>query len=238
MSRIVYSTSLRRHMNHLGHKPFYRRPLLWVALFLINAFLAVSFFYKIPLDTLWTVLPQAKATQRPSSVVAVNPPNGNDIVAKVAVEPEDPRQGKAAIFIAKEFHIAREAAEQVVRITFKVSKKYKIDPLLMLAMMGVETRFNPWAESSVGALGLTQVLPEFHPEKVAQMEKSNGHILNLADNVEFGLRSFSEYHKKFNGNDTMALQQYNGSLYDPNTAYSRKVFGLRSKISQFVVGQG
>lgn len=62
----------------------------------------------------------------------------------------------------------------------------------------------------------------------------SGHILNIADNIELGARIFSEYLRKFDGNSTKALQQYNGSLGDPRQGYSKRVLSLRSKIASAI----
>lgn len=238
MSRIVYSTSLSSHLNNaLGRKPFYRRPLPWLLLLLVNALLLYCFIGKVPLDALWRVLPQAKATQRSGSQISAEAERaGPALEAKLAVlaAPVDPRQARAASYIAKKYHIAHEAAEHIASEAFKAGKRHHVDPLIMLAVIGVESHYNPLAESSVGALGLTQALPEFHPDKVAQIERQEGHILNIADNIELGSRIFSEYSQRFKGDEMMALQQYNGSLDDPTRAYSRKVLELRAELKRSV----
>lgn len=240
MSRIVYSTSLRKNLNRsLGRKPFYRRPGPWAAVALSNVALALCFYGQIPLDSLWRFLPQAKATQRPSLSGA--PQELASPVAApaqaVKIEPPrrlDPRQARAAAWVSKRFHIAQEAAEHITREVFKSAKAHNFDPLLMLAIIGVESRYNPLAESSVGAMGLTQALPEFHPDKIAVISRREGHILNISDNIEFGSRVFGEYNRRFKGDSTLALQQYNGSLDDPRRAYSRKVLELRAQIAKSV----
>lgn len=244
MSRIVYSTSLRKNLNRsLGRKPFYRRPGPWAGVILSNAVLALCLYGKVPLDSLWRLLPQAKATPRPSlaqtpveAAAALSPAQA--LVEAARVEPPkarpDPREARAAAWISKRYYIAKEAADHIAREAFKAAKIHKVDPLLMLAIMGVESRYNPLAESSVGAMGLTQVLPEFHPDKVAVISRREGHILNISDNIEFGTRTFAEYSRRFKGDSTLALQQYNGSLDDPRRAYSRKVLALRAQMAKGV----
>ncbi|MCP2871745.1 transglycosylase SLT domain-containing protein, partial [Salmonella enterica subsp. enterica serovar Typhimurium] len=50
---------------------------------------------------------------------------------------------------------------------YAAASRYKLDPLLLIALISVESAFNPTAESAWGAQGLTQVIPKYHPEKLA-----------------------------------------------------------------------
>ena len=83
--------------------------------------------------------------------------------------------------------------------------------------MDVESRFDRYAVSSAGAVGLMQVMP-FWP---SQLGMSNEQLIRVADNVRMGTTILGYYLRKERGNYARALQRYNGSLGRPD--YSDKV---------------
>jgi soluble lytic murein transglycosylase-like protein len=242
MSRIVFANHLQKTIVGLDRPaPVYARPRVWLMLGLLNVslFFAAAMSWKI--DSLWTVLPAAKAYPIPSLSSAAlsastlsNMPPPVAIPAVLRVEPLDPSAQKAAQYISKTYHIAKEASELIAREAFKAGKENHVDPLLVLAIIAVESRFNPISESQAGALGLTQAMPESHPEKVALLQKDQGHILNISDNIKLGTKIIGEYMKRFDNNAVLALQQYNGSLQDTSRSYSKHVLELRAKIGRAV----
>ncbi|MCV5245983.1 transglycosylase SLT domain-containing protein, partial [Escherichia coli] len=77
-------------------------------------------------------------------------------------------QKNVADHVSRRHRVAKVAVEQYVTDIYAAASRYKIDPLLMVALISVESAFNPTAESAWGAQGLTQVIPKYHPEKLAQ----------------------------------------------------------------------
>lgn len=228
MSRIVFAKDLRKTLNVGADKaPIYARKSVWIPLALFNLVLAIAFGMSWRMDSVWSVLPQAKAYTIP---VAAEQQSARPIPAKP--EPLDKKAQKAAEYIATTYHIAREASELIVRESVKAGKANSVDPILILAIIGVESRFNPISESQAGALGLTQTMAEYHPEKVAKIVNDQGHILNIADNIQLGSKIIGEYMRKYGNNETLALQQYNGSLNDKSRAYSSRVLELKSKFDR------
>lgn len=236
MSRIVFASELRKVIGNKGAMPapFYARPKFWVPLVLLNCALVGS------IAAPWTSAPTAIAEpMRAPALAAPAAPDKAEIAAAApkpkpkaepAREPLTPQGQRAAQYIAKNYHIAREAAQLIVQEAFKAGKAHRVDPLLLLAIIGIESRYNPLSESEAGALGLTQAMPESHPEKVAAIAKQQGHILNIGDNIELGAKVIGEYLRKFDNNSVLALQQYNGSLNDSSRFYSSKVLALRAKM--------
>jgi soluble lytic murein transglycosylase-like protein len=229
MSRIVFAKDLRKTLNAGADKaPLYARKSIWIPLVLFNIALAIAFGMSWRMDTVWSVLPQAKAYAIPAPAIE------RQSVQQIPAKPEalDKRAQKAAEYIATTYHIAREASELIVRESVKAGKANSVDPILILAIIGVESRFNPISESQAGALGLTQTMAEYHPEKVAKIVSEQGHILNIADNIQLGSKIIGEYMRKYGNNETLALQQYNGSLNDKSRAYSNRVLELKSKFDK------
>jgi hypothetical protein len=84
-----------------------------------------------------------------------------------AANPSDlPKQQAAvAMWLSKKYRVAPEPISALVNEAFNLGKKTKLDPTLILAVMAVESGFNPFAQSHVGAQGLMQVLTRVHSEK-------------------------------------------------------------------------
>lgn len=62
--------------------------------------------------------------------------------------------------------LPEHTARQIVDHAYWHSEQLKLDPMLVLAMMKVESGFNTRAKSSEGAQGLLQVLPRYHRDKL------------------------------------------------------------------------
>lgn len=84
-----------------------------------------------------------------------------------AANPSDlPKQQAAvAMWLSKKYRVAPEPLSALVNEAYSLGKKTKLDPTLILAVMAVESGFNPFAQSNVGAQGLMQVLTRVHTEK-------------------------------------------------------------------------
>ena len=231
MSHIVFAPHLRNTLNNSdgASRPFFARPSVWIVMLTLNLALAAAITMSWKPDSVWALLfPQAKAYAIAKSRMPAAP--ASPASETLPIEPAlDPQAQKAAEYIASTYHIAKEASELIVRECFKSGKENSVDPLLVLAIIGVESGFNPISESEAGALGLTQTMPESHPEKIATIQKDQGHILNITDNIRLGTKIIGEYMRKFGNNPVLALQQYNGSLKDKTRVYSTKVLELRAK---------
>lgn len=82
-----------------------------------------------------------------------------------------------------------------------------LDPQLVLSLITVESRFNKYAISSAGALGLMQVMPFW----LRQIGSSEQNLLDMQTNIRFGCTILRLYVQKEQGNIFMALGRYNGS---------------------------
>jgi soluble lytic murein transglycosylase-like protein len=101
--------------------------------------------------------------------------------------------------------------EQILHHVHCEAKRVDVPPELVLAVMDVESRFDRYAVSSAGAVGLMQVMP-FWPRELGM---SNEQLVRIADNVRMGTTILGYYLRKERGNYQRALQRYNGSLGRP-----------------------
>jgi len=82
-----------------------------------------------------------------------------------------------------------------------------LPPDLVLALIEVESRFDPWAVSSVGAVGLMQVMP-FWPRQLGVQNE----LVRVAPNIRMGCEILRYYLRVENHNWPRALARYNGSV--------------------------
>ena len=86
---------------------------------------------------------------------------------RIAANPKQlPRQQAAVTFwLSRKYGVAPEPLSVLVAEAFEIGQKVKLDPTLILAVMAIESGFNPFAQSPVGAQGLMQVMTQVHQEK-------------------------------------------------------------------------
>ena len=160
---------------------------------------------------------------------AAAPSAGASAVQTAAVENVlEPEQRAVAAFIARRYRIAERAVAGFVATAYRAGAQYSIDPLLILAVMAVESGYNPVAKSVVGAKGLMQVLPRFHLEKLADHGGETA-LLEPEVNILVGTRILREYLDRFRDVES-ALQMYVGSLDNPTSQYAKKVLAERARI--------
>lgn len=136
-------------------------------------------------------------------------------------------------FLAKRFRVAEEATAVYVAAAWRAGAEHRVDPLLILAVVAVESRFNPIAESVMGAKGLMQVIPKFHFEKIAVHGGADA-LLDPEVNIYVGAQILREY-QRLMGNTEGALQMYAGALDEPGAQYAGKVLGERTRLEQMLV---
>lgn len=88
------------------------------------------------------------------------------------------------------------------------AKRLELPPALVMAVIDVESRFNRWATSSAGAVGLMQVMP-FWPSKLGMQ---NHQLVDITHNIRMGCTILKYYLEHEHGDYARALARYNGSL--------------------------
>lgn len=145
---------------------------------------------------------------------------------------EDARHVALAEYLAKRYKVAQDLTLDFVRIAHAEGARVGLDPLLVMAVISVESRFNPIAESVVGAKGLMQIIPRFHADKFAPFGGERA-VFEPEANIRVGTRILKEYLAK-TGNLGIALQMYAGALNDDNDTYTTKVLGEKQRLQQVV----
>ena len=138
-----------------------------------------------------------------------------------------------AEFIARRYRVAEAASATYVSSAYRSGVEFSLDPLLILAVMAVESSYNPVAESRVGARGLMQIIPRWHPEKLLEHGGEYA-LLDPEVNIQVGARILREYMARA-GEMQAALQMYNGALDEPTARYAGKVLAEKARLRQFLV---
>jgi len=89
------------------------------------------------------------------------------ILRATAIDPKDLTQQQAAvaIWLSRRYRVAPEPISRLVKEAWSVGNKVGLEPTLILSIMAIESSFNPFAQSSVGAQGLMQVMTQVHDDK-------------------------------------------------------------------------
>jgi soluble lytic murein transglycosylase-like protein len=186
---------------------------------------AICAFLLIPLP-LEPGLPALPAL--PSLVIdqLVAEPAKKEETKPVADAPLNREQQAVAEHISKRYRVAEDAIAQFVAIAYRAGEQHRVDPLLILAVMAIESRYNPVAESVVGARGLMQVIPKYHPEKL-DAHGGEDVLLEPEVNILVGAQILREYQRRFGDTET-ALQVYAGAFDEPTSRYANKVFAEKA----------
>lgn len=173
------------------------------------------------------VLPLEAPAPVQATPAEIAQPAGEPTVPAAVVEtPLEREQRVVAEYIAKRYRIADDAAGHFVAVAYRAAELHRLDALLILAVMAIESRYNPVAESVMGAKGLMQVIPKYHQEKLLD-HGGEPALLEPEVNILVGAQILREYLRRFGDTET-ALQVYNGALDEPTARYSNKVFAEKA----------
>lgn len=139
-----------------------------------------------------------------------------------------PRMRAVADYITRKYRVAPTSVLHLLAAVEDAATRENVDPLLMVAVMAVESGFNPIAQSPMGAMGLMQVIPRWHQDKLNDMPAG---LLDPATNIRVGARVLKEYM----GQATSlahALQIYNGAPNDPDIAYANRVLEEKTRLEE------
>jgi hypothetical protein len=144
-------------------------------------------------------------------------------------------QQLVATFIARRYRVAQEPVSALVRAAFDTGREVGLDPLLLLSVMAIESGFNPYAESGVGAQGLMQVMSKVHSDKFQYFGGSNAALDPLA-NIKVGALVLKDCIAR-GGSVAGGLRYYVGSTTQDDGGYGAKVLAERSRLRDVARGR-
>ncbi len=150
------------------------------------------------------------------------------IQAGAADSAREREQRAVTEYIARRYRVSDQAVAGFVSTAYRAGAEYSVDPLLVLAVMAVESRYNPVAESTVGAKGLMQVIPKYHLEKLMDHGGEQS-LLDPYVNIMVGTQILREYKRRL-GDTEAALQMYAGAFDEPTSQYANKVLAEKARL--------
>jgi len=155
-----------------------------------------------------------------------------------AVNPTDlPKQQAAvAYWLSKKYRVAPEPLGALVAEAYEIGKRDKLDPTLILAVMAIESGFNPFAQSSVGAQGLMQVMTGVHSDKY---EFFGGKLaaFDPVTNLRVGVKVLQECIRRA-GSLQAGLKFYVGAAnLEGDNGYADKVLAEHARLKLVAAGR-
>ena len=143
---------------------------------------------------------------------------------------EESRHHALSEFLAHRYKVSQSVTLDLVTIAHAAGQQIGLDPLLIIAVMAVESRFNPIAESVAGAKGLMQVIPKYHTAKFREFGGDKS-VFDPETNILVGSQILKEYLAR-TGSLNAALQMYVGASSDENDVYTGKVMNEKQRLQQ------
>ncbi len=153
-----------------------------------------------------------------------------EMISSGAVTPAQlQEQSVLTNWYGRRYRISRTLIRAIIQEAYMSAAKNRLDPHLVLAVIAIESGFNPYAESKVGAKGLMQVLPSAHPEKLSAYSSDDDLLLPL-ENIKVGTQVLRQYLKE-QGSVELALKKYVGSInQNTDNGYAAKVLEESAQI--------
>lgn len=133
-------------------------------------------------------------------------------------------------YLARKYKIAYSVAGALIHTAFIVGKEKNLDPQLILAVIAIESRYNPYAESHVGAQGLMQVMTKVHKEKFDIYMEGTLAVLSPEANIRVGGQILSDCIRR-RGSLEGGLACYVGATGPSDGGYGAKVLAERRRIA-------
>ena len=139
-------------------------------------------------------------------------------------------------WLSKRYRVAGDAANMLVSTAYLTAREIKLDPLLILAVMAIESGLNPFAESPVGAQGLMQVMSKVHHDKFQEMGGVQA-ALNPVANIRVGSLILKDYVTR-GGSVEAGLKTYVGAAaFETDDGYGSRVLAEYNRLKQVSAGK-
>lgn len=155
-----------------------------------------------------------------------------------AADPKDlpKQQASVAFWLSKKYRVAPEPLSALVAEAYDLGARTKLDPTLILAIMAIESGFNPFAQSAMGAQGLMQVMTKVHGDKY---ENFGGQFaaFDPVANLRVGVKVLQECIARA-GSLEGGLRHYVGAAnLDGDGGYTVKVLAEHARLQSVAAGK-
>ncbi|MGH6640015.1 MAG: lytic transglycosylase domain-containing protein, partial [Polaromonas sp.] len=145
-------------------------------------------------------------------------------------------QAAVAYWLSNKYSVAPEPLSVLVAEAYDIGGRTRLDPTLILAIMAIESRFNPFAQSSVGAQGLMQVMTRVHGDKY---ERVGGRLtaFDPVTNLRVGVKVLQDCIARA-GSIEGGLKHYVGAAnLKDDGGYAAKVLAEQARLQQVAAGR-
>jgi hypothetical protein len=147
------------------------------------------------------------------------------------------QQANIAYWLSRKYRVAAEPLGALVAEAYELGPRNQLDPTLILAVMAIESGFNPFAQSPVGAQGLMQVMTKVHSDKY---EGFGGRLaaFDPVANLRVGVNVLKECIARA-GSLEGGLRLYVGAAHieDNSGGYAGKVIAEHDRLKRVAQGQ-
>jgi len=179
---------------------------------------------------------RTQATANPDAEPDLGEPDA--ILRATASDPRDLSRAQAsvALWLSRRYHVAPEPVSRLVQEAWNVGALVDLDPTLILAVMAVESSFNPFAQSPVGAQGLMQVMTKVHDDKYEAFGGSHA-AFDPVTNLRVGVQVLKECIAR-TGSLEAGLRSYVGAGNSgEDGGYAEKVLAQQSILRAIASGR-
>jgi soluble lytic murein transglycosylase-like protein len=146
------------------------------------------------------------------------------------------QQAAVARWISLRYRVASEPIARIVHEAWETGRRAGVDPLLILSVMAIESRFNPFAQSPMGAEGLMQVVTRVHSDKFERFGGDHA-AFDPISNLRVGVQVLKESIARAGGSLEEGLKAYVGATSISAEGYMQKVMSEREFLKQVKQGQ-
>ena len=160
------------------------------------------------------------------------------IARATAIDPKELTRQQAAVaqWLARRYKVAPEPVSRLVTEAWQVGARVGLEPTLILAIMAVESSFNPFAQSPVGAQGLMQVMTRVHDDKYEAFG-GNFAAFDPVTNLRVGVQVLRECIARA-GSVEAGLRFYVGAAnLEHDGGYAAKVLAEQSHLQAVASGR-
>ena len=166
-------------------------------------------------------------------------PANPDAAARVAVadlSSLSKQQASVATWLARRYRVAVEPVSRLVQEAWDSGQRAGVDPTLVLAIIAIESSFNPFAQSSMGAQGLMQVMTRIHDEKYERFGGSRA-AFDPVSNLRVGVQVLKECISRA-GSLEGGLKYYVGAAnFADDGGYAGKVLAEQTNLRRVADGK-
>jgi hypothetical protein len=155
----------------------------------------------------------------------------------LVADPSELPQNQALVtdWLSRKYRVAHEPMSALVAEAYRYGEEIGVDPKLILSVMAMESRFNPFAASPVGAQGLMQVMTRVHTDK---FEDFGGNLaaFDPHSNLRVGAMILRDTIRRA-GSVEGGLRLYVGAVTTSGQGYINRVLSEQDRLQRVAHGQ-